>query len=190
MTYMSEDVILQAKTDIELYKDFLQGNREAFNMIIRRYRKSLIAFIMKYVRSYEAAEDLAQDTFVYVLVNQTEYDFKYSLRTYLYTIAKCRAINYLKKQKRVALYDEAYMQEESFEMEDELLKIEEKKKLYSAMKKLKRDYKIAVYLRDILGFDNKEVSKILNKTMPQTKMIVYRGRKALEKNLRKENEIC
>ena len=89
-----------AKSDQELYLLFLKNDNEAFNMLVKKYRKSLISFIIKYVKNIEIAEDLAQDAFVYMLINKKEYDFKYTFKTYLYTIAKSRAINYLKKKKR------------------------------------------------------------------------------------------
>ena len=120
MNYTAEDIEIDRKTDAELYKEFLNGKEEAFNNIIRKYRKPLISFIMRFIKNIEVAEDIAQDTFVYVLINKTEYDFKYSLKTYLYTIAKCRAINYLKRERKVVSYDEAYMREKGVARSDEL----------------------------------------------------------------------
>lgn len=189
---MVQSSILDTKTDIELYNDFLNGNNDAFNIIIKRYRKLLISFIMKYVKNIETAEDLAQDTFVYVLVNRKEYDFKYTLKTYLYTIAKCRAINYIKKHNRIVRYDESYIFdiEINNDIEDNLIRQEQNKLLYRSLKKLKQEYQIVIYLKDIQGFQYKEICKILNKTMPQTKMLIHRARKVLNKLLKKEGNLC
>lgn len=85
---------LDEKSDQELYLAFLKNDNEAFTTLVKKYRKVLISFIIKYVKNIEIAEDLAQDTFVYMLINKKEYDFKYTFKTYLYTIAKSRAINY------------------------------------------------------------------------------------------------
>ena len=187
MNYTAEDIEIDRKTDAELYKEFLNGNEEAFNNIIRKYRKPLISFISRLVKSVEVAEDIAQDTFVYVLMNKTEYDFKYSLKTYLYTIAKCRAINYLKRERKVVSYDEAYMREkEETYIDEDLIKEEDKKEIYEAIGKLKKSYQIVIYLKDIEGLKYKEISRILNKTVPQLKMMTHRARKSLEKTMRKE----
>lgn len=187
MNYTAEDIEIDRKTDAELYKEFLNGNEEAFNNIIRKYRKPLISFISRLVKSVEVAEDIAQDTFVYVLMNETEYDFKYSLKTYLYTIAKCRAINYLKRERKVVSYDEAYMREkEETYIDEDLIKEENKKEIYEAIGKLKKSYQIVIYLKDIEGLKYKEISRILNKTVPQLKMMTHRARKSLEKTMRKE----
>ena len=187
MNYTAEDIEIDRKTDAELYKEFLNGNEEAFNNIIRKYRKPLISFISRLVKSVEVAEDIAQDTFVYVLMNKTEYDFKYSLKTYLYTIAKCRAINYLKRERKVVSYDEAYMREKEETYIDEyLIKEEEKKEIYDAITRLKKSHQVIIYLKEIEGLKYKEISRILNKTVPQLKMMTHRARKSLEKTMRKE----
>lgn len=77
-----------------LYENFLNGNKEAFDILMDKYRLNLIYFINRFLNDVEASEDLAQDVFVYILINRKEYDFKYSMKTYLYTIAKSRTLNY------------------------------------------------------------------------------------------------
>ena len=170
---MIKNSIQNYKSDIELYNDFLNGNNDSFNIIIQRYRKQLISFIYKYINNIDIAEDLAQDSFLYMIINKKEYDFKYSLKTYLYTIAKCRAINFLKRSKKIITFDESYMLD-----------------MDSALKKVKKEYQIASYLADFQKFKYKEISKILNKTMPQTKLLIHRARKSLGKFLKKEESIC
>ena len=184
-----------AKSDQELYLLFLKNDNEAFNMLVKKYRKSLISFIIKYVKNIEIAEDLAQDAFVYMLINKKEYDFKYTFKTYLYTIAKSRAINYLKKEKKKIIFDESYMLNndiESFEetLDATLIRKEKYEILYKNLKNLKQDYKLAIYLADFQGFKYEEISRILNKTLPQTKMLIHRARKALKKLLKKEENLC
>ena len=188
---MLEDLVLKEKTDVELYNDFLNGNKEAFNEIVKRYRNTLILFILKYVKNIEISEDLSQDTFVYVLVNKKEYDFKYSLKTYLFTIAKCRAINYMKKHKRNIPLSHIPLEDlHIIDIDERLIKQENKEIISKALEKIKMEYQILIYLRYIQGFNYKEICKILDKTMPQVKISIYRARKSLEKVLRKEGEVC
>ncbi|HJJ16159.1 MAG TPA: RNA polymerase sigma factor [Clostridiaceae bacterium] len=183
---------MEEKTDVVLYNSFLKGDNEAFDEIINRYRKNLILFINKYVHDLEISEDLVQDTFVYVLVNRKEYDFKYSLKTYLYTIAKCRASNYIRNQKRIVKFDEAYIknEEEPEQVEDNLLRKEKNLKVQEALKKLKLEYQSVIFLKDIEEFSYKEICKILDKNMSQVKVLIHRARKSLAKILRKEGFEC
>jgi RNA polymerase sigma-70 factor (ECF subfamily) len=179
-------------TDLEnkskdLYKDFLEGNKEAFNEIMRLYRIPLINFITGYVHNVEVAEDLAQDTFLYILIKKDEYDFKYTLKTYLYTIAKCRTINYLKRQRKSTEFKEYYIYEiQDIDFDENIVKEEKNKEVQKALHKLKPQYRTAIYLKDFENFEYKEICKILNINMYQTKMLIYRARKSLKKHLEKE----
>ena len=67
-----EEIGFKNKTDIELYNEFLNGDKEAFNQIILRYRKDVISFLWRYIKNVEIAEDLAQDTFLYMYINKKE----------------------------------------------------------------------------------------------------------------------
>lgn len=175
--------------DVKLYKEFLSGNQNAFDCLIDKYRKSVICFINNFVKNIDIAEDLAQDVFVYVLINRREYDFKYSMKTYLYTIARSRALNYLKKEKRiVSLEDIDYENRKEYvkSIEEGILSKEKIRLVHNAINKLNLKQQRAIYLSDIEEMSYKEISKILSKTIPQTKMIIYRARKNLKGILGKE----
>lgn len=43
----------EAEKDSDLYSEFLNGDNEAFNLIVKRYRKQVISFIFKYCKNYE-----------------------------------------------------------------------------------------------------------------------------------------
>ncbi len=170
--------------DKELYKQFLKGNMTAFEEIVIKHKDRLIYFIMQYVKNFEVAEDLAQDAFVYILINKKEYDFKYSLKTYLYTIAKSRAINYLKKERRIVPLINDLMDDQA--IEENIYRKEIKQNVRKAIKKLKPEYQSAIYLADIEELSYREISKILTKSMPQVKILIYRARRKLEEILKRE----
>lgn len=95
---------MQEKIDKELYKEFLLGNNKSFEEIVKRHKNSIIYFIQRYTKSIDIAEDIAQDVFLYVLIHKKNYRFEYSLKTYLYTIAKSKALNYIKREKRIVTF--------------------------------------------------------------------------------------
>ena len=184
---------IDKQSDIELYQKFLNGDNEAFNTLIIRYRKQLVFFVMKYVRSLEIAEDIVQDSFVYMIVNKVNYDFKYSFRTYIYTIAKSRTLNFLKSTSKVVFVTDVLENNyynESIDIEEEYIKKEKNENLQKAIKKLKKEYQVVIYLYDFQGFKYKEISEILNQSMSKTKMMIHRAKKRLEKILKEEKSIC
>ena len=171
---------MEEKTDKQLYKEFLLGNNESFEEIVIRHKNSIIYFIQRYVKNLDIAEDLAQDVFVYLLINKKNYKFEYSLKTYLYTIAKSKSLNYIKREKRIVELDENKY-EDSEELEEKVFKNEKSENLKKAIKKLKIDYQNAIYLADIEQLSYKEIGHILKKTDSSVKVLIHRARKALEK---------
>lgn len=174
------------ENDKELYNEFLNGNQESFDKLIYRYRNYVVSFINGFVKNKDIAEDLAQDTFVYILINKKEYDFKYSLKTYLYTIARSRALNYLKREKRIVPLNENDIY--TYDTDDEFVKTENRERVNNAINKLSENHRQAIYLADIEDMSYKDISKVIGKTIPQTKMLIYRARKKLKLILKKEEK--
>ena len=54
--------------DDKLVNLYLQGNNEAFNILLERYKDKLYYYIFFIVRSREVAEDIFQETFVKAIV--------------------------------------------------------------------------------------------------------------------------
>lgn len=176
-------------TDQKLYKEFLIGNMESFDKLVDKYRNTIVAFINSYVKENDVSEDLAQDVFVYVLMNKKEYDFKYSMKTYFYTIARCRAINYMKRKKKTVYMEECFIHDiGTNQTEEQLLVDEERERINKAIEKLNSNkQKKVVYLVDIEDMSYKEAAKILDISLPQVKMTLHRARKSLKKILEKED---
>ena len=114
------------------------------------------------------------------MINKKNYKFEYSLKTYLYTIAKSKSLNYIKREKRIVELDENKY-EDSEELEEKVFKNEKSENLKKAIKKLKIDYQNAIYLADIEQLSYKEIGHILRKTDSSVKVLIHRARKALEK---------
>ena len=147
--------------------------------------EAIIYFINRFVRNIDVAEDLAQDVFVYILINRKDYDFKYSLKTYLYTIGKCRALNYLKREKRIVNLNEDICIDEN-EIEEIVFKKEKNKNLKNAINKLNNEQSQVIFLVDIEELSYKEACKVLGIPMSNLKSLIHRARKNLKKVLLKE----
>ncbi|MBR3255781.1 MAG: RNA polymerase sigma factor [Clostridia bacterium] len=153
--------------------------------MVIRYKDNLIYFIFRYVKSIDIAEDLAQDVFVYLLIHKQNYDFNYSLKTYLFTIAKSKSLNYLKREKRIVAINENDVYDVQT-LEEKVFLNERKNNLKQAMLKLKPEYQNAVYLADIEELSYKEIAEIMQKTESGIKSLIYRARKCLGELVRKE----
>jgi RNA polymerase sigma-70 factor (ECF subfamily) len=76
-----------------------QGSHEAFDTLLGRYETPVITFCYAFMRNREAAEDLAQETFMRVFRNAKRYQPVAKFTTWLYRIAANLCINELKKGK-------------------------------------------------------------------------------------------
>ena len=174
-------------TDKELYQKYLRGDNNAFEEIVKKYKDHIIYFISRYTKNTDIAEDISQDVFVYLLVNKEQYDFKYSFKTYLYMIAKCRAINYINREKRAISglnYENLYIEDN--DLEEIVYKNEKTKEIRKVINKLKPDYQAVICLTSLEGFKYKEVAKIMDKNVGQIKVMLNRAKKKLKEALEKE----
>lgn len=128
---------------------------------------------------------MAQDVYVYLLIHKEKYDFDYALKTYLFTIAKSKALNYLKKEKRIVQINENDVYDLQ-ELEEKVFLNERKNNLKKAIQQLKPDYQNAVYLADIEELSYREIGQIMNKSESGIKVLIHRARKNLEDIVRKE----
>lgn len=172
------------KEEEKIYNSFVSGDKKSFEILVEKYTDDLINFIRKYVQRVDIAEDIAQDVFVYLLVNKPKFDFKYELKTYLYTIARSRALNSIKKEKKYVYEDgniDVYNNNDFEQIEDNL-------DFSRALDKLPLNYKDVLYLLEIEKLKYNEVCMILNKTLPQVKITAYRARLKMKKELEKRYE--
>lgn len=175
-------MLIKEKNDKELYQDFLEGNQESFNVLVKRYRNQLLSFVNKYIYDIEASEDIVQDVFIYIFMSKKEYDFNCVFKTYLYTIAKSRIINFCKNQKVFLQLDEN-MKSDFPEVDNILIKKEEKEYLLKTINNLKSEYKTVIYLRELEGLSYGEICEKMGKSLPQIKMLLYRARKELKRKM-------
>lgn len=164
---------------------FQNGNKASFEEIVIRHKDKLIYFIYRYVKSVDIAEDIAQDVFVYLLIHKENYDFNYSLKTYLFTIAKTKALNFLKREKRIVQINENDVYDVQT-LEERVFLNERKNNLKKAIATLKPDYQRAIYLADIEELSYKEIGQILQKSESGIKVLIHRARQQLESIVRKE----
>ena len=153
---------MEKDIDKKLYYDYLNGEKEAFELLYNKYKNRIEYFIYNIVKDYQKAEDLTQETFIYIIQNRMKenYSFKY----YIYLVAKSRAINYVNVEKRREEIKEIYLPNNNEQIEKDVLEVitkeETKKEVLEAIEKLDEKYKNAIYLINIEGLSYKETSEI------------------------------
>lgn len=179
---------MEKDLDKKLYNDYLNGEKEAFEILYNKYKNKIEYFIYNIVKDYQKAEDIAQETFIYVIQHQMRENssFKY----YIYLVARSKALNYINVEKRRNEITEKYLANDDEQIEKDVLDIitteENKKELLESIELLDERYKNAIYLVNIEGLSYEETSKILGETLQNTKNLIHRGKKQLRKILLKK----
>ncbi|MDR7869392.1 MAG: RNA polymerase sigma factor [Tissierellaceae bacterium] len=167
-----------------LYKNFIEGDIGAFESLVINHKDNLIYFISRYTGGdLYMAEDIAQDVFAYIFVYKEKYDLKHGFKTFIYTLGRNKAIDYVRKQSRLKLVPHHIENEILYEentLEEKVIKDEEKRLLLTNLKKLNPNYERAIYLANFEELSYEDISKILGKTLGQTKILIHRARKALK----------
>lgn len=170
------------------YRRFLAGDENAFVEIVDEYRESLIFFLYRYVGDLHAAEDLAEDVFVEVLLHPKRFRFQCALKTWLFTIGHNKAVDFLRKTSRLQVVplDEAERLAEVSNLEDAVLDSEEKRLLNGALGEISEDYRMALHLVYFEDLSHEEAARVMKKNRKQVENLVYRGKQSLRKILERE----
>ena len=89
------------------YRRFLDGDEAAFDELMQTLFHPLVFFINRYVRDLHSAEDLAIDVFSDLIVHRRRYNFRVSLKTYLFMLGRSRALDHLRRQRKTLPLTEA-----------------------------------------------------------------------------------
>ena len=171
------------------YRRFLNGDDNGLLEIVRDYKDGLILYLNGFVNNIFIAEELMEETFFKIITKKPRFTSKYSFKTWLYTIGRNVAIDYIRrrsKQSDFCIEDiENYIKDEH-DLEITYIKKEQEIAVHKALKKLNSDYRQVLWLIFFEGFSNLEVGKIINKNPRQMKNLVYRAKNALKIELDKE----
>ncbi|MBQ8994772.1 MAG: RNA polymerase sigma factor [Oscillospiraceae bacterium] len=172
------------------YRRFLEGDNEGFVEIIRDYKDGLMLYLNGYVHNIHIAEDLMEDTFVKIYAKRPRFVEKCSFKTWLYTIGRNIAIDYLRKEGKhsvTSIYGMENILADEISLERSYLNREEAVELLCLMGKINVLYRQALYLKYFEGLSNEDIGRVLKKSNRQVENLLYRGKQSLREKLEEEN---
>ena len=179
---------MEKDLDKKLYTEYLNGNKEAFEYLHNKYKNKIEYFIYNITKDYQKSEDIMQETFIYVMKNEMKENV--SFKYYIYLVAKSRAYNYIKSEKRKSEIIDTYLKDQNEYIEKDILELitkqETKKEIIEAINELEEKYRNAIYLTSIEKLSYEETSKILGQSLSNTKNLIHRGKQQLRKILIKK----
>lgn len=171
------------------YQLFLSGDKNGLVEIIKLYKDGLILYLNSLVKDISLAEDLAEDTFVRLGTKKPKDKQKSSFKTWLYTIGRNIAIDYLRKVRRISAVNPeelSMLPSSDEEIEAAYIRDEQKRFLHRVMLNLKPDYRQVLWLIYFEELSCKEAGAVMKKTAHAVENLVYRARLKLKEELEKE----
>ena len=163
------------------YRRFLDGDESAFDELMELLFPGLVFFIDRYVQDTHAAEDIAIDTFSDLIVHKHRYNFKTSLKTYLYMVGRSRALDYI-RHRRVIDFVELSQAEglsDGQSLEEAVLSDQRRRAVNAAVARLPRDMGVAVHLVYFEEMTYQEAARVMKKNRKQVDNLLYRAKKEL-----------
>ena len=171
--------------EIKTIKECQNGNKEAFNNLIKFYYPYVFKYLLKLIGNEDITNDIVQDTFLKLIKNIDKYDIKgkSSFSTYLITIAKNCYLDYLRKNKKyVQIIDiddisDKLTSVENTNINDDLI--------FDEIDKLPKEQRTAIKLKYLEGYTLREIAKI-EQTKPETiKSRIHEGKKKIKKEMKR-----
>jgi len=182
---------VEQRTAEEAYAAYCAGDQSAFDQIMHEFRQGLIFFLRSYVKSYETAEDLAEDTFVELIIHQGRFRGQSSLKTFIYSVARHKAIDHIRREQRrptVSLDEITHWQGDEDTPEEHYLAQERGQVIAKAIATLSPDYQEVLRLLYLERLSYDDISRIMRKSHKQIDNLAYRARNTLRTALGKEAE--
>ncbi|MBF0117889.1 MAG: RNA polymerase sigma factor [Desulfobacterales bacterium] len=176
--------------DNEIIKKILNGDKDAYVVIVEKYKTPIFNLAFRMTGKYEDASDLSQEAFIKAYKSILSYDLTKKFFPWLYTIAINLIKNHLKKDKISFLEKiKEYFQNDTKDPEEIIISYEESERMMGYLSRLSFDIREAIILRYYQNLSFEDIGEILNISLSNAKMRVYRGLEKLESMIKKEIEI-
>ncbi len=184
------------KDDLELVKQAKKNDPRSFEVLLKKYHKSVYYMLLKMVNNADDAEDLTQEAFAKAFNSLHKFDSKYAFSTWLFRIATNNCIDFIRKKRiQTVSIDTSYSNDEGDNMtfdikdpslspDDLMLKKQRKEYLKKAVDKLPAKYKKLVELRYFQELSYDEVAQELELPLGTVKAQLFRARELLSQELK------
>ena len=190
---MSSNPQMTATNDQDLIAKVLDGDTNAFSVLVNRYKDLVFSLALKMLKNREEAEEISQDAFikVYKSLHKFKGDSKFS--TWIYKVVYNSCLDRLKQYKKnyalvpidefnenqVKTLDNAF---------DALVSQDRKNAIQACLNKLPSEDSFLLTLYYFEEQSLEEISKIVGLTANNVKVKLFRSRKKLATILKQQLE--
>ena len=149
--------------DAQLIQASIQGNENAFKMLVERYQSQVAAAVIGMLGPGQEAEDTGQETFIRFYQNLRQFRGDSSVATYLTRIAMNLSLNKLKKKRKMQSRFRKPLENFEQTIADPDFKSYDNTKelIQQALDQLKPEFRSVIVLRFFQEYSIREISEVL-----------------------------
>lgn len=192
-----KDATAQNEEDFAAIRAVLDGNKSAFIVIQKKYKKLIFSLVRRMIKNEDDVEDLVQETFIKAYNALPNFHYGFSFSSWLYRIASNNCIDFLRKKRfpTISLSQPINRNDEDSQLEIEdstfmpdidILAQERKKVLSDAISDLPENYRRIIRLRHEDEMDYSQIAEHLDIPLGTVKAHLFRARKILFDSLKKQ----
>ena len=181
--------------DEELVAAVLNGDKERYGELVKRYQGRLVNFLYRLLRDTADAHDVAQEVFFKAYQALDRYDPSYKFSTWLFRVGHNAAIDQLRKRRlQLVSMDRPtgnVEQEKSWEFPSnergpyrDLRNLERGEAIQRAIEDLPWEYRELIVMRYFGTLSYDEIANLKEMPLGTVKNKLFRGRQMLKEGLR------
>lgn len=174
-------------SDLQAIDEVNRGNREMFEVLVRRYNRRLFRVGLSYLRQHEQTEDAMQNTYLKAFVHLGNFQRNASFSTWLTRIMINECLMMLRRRRRAreeVLLEGAKIHDATAPQGDTRLSLKEMKVLVeTAISALPRNLRTVYVLREVQHLTTDEAAACLGVSPGSIKVMLHRARERLKSTL-------
>lgn len=164
-----------------------ENNENAQKHLFERYARIMTAICLRYVDSYEEAQDVVQNGFIKVFKKINTFSSKGSLEGWIKRIMVNTSLDYLRKIKHERFHLSIEDVDYRLRDQEEIIESMQADDLLKVIQTLPTGYRTVFNMYAIEGYSHKEIAEKLEISENTSKSQYSRARTLLQKKLEQQN---
>jgi|ERR1035437_1497195 RNA polymerase sigma-70 factor (ECF subfamily) len=175
-------------TDEEIIGQVLEGNKNMFGQLIKRYNQRLYRIIRAYGINDSDCDDIMQVSYIKAYKNLDTFQYKSKFSTWLIRILINECLAYLRKRKiqegTLSLVNNFEEGRYSNSSESDFIKEEIKMILEKAIEEIPEKYRVVFMMKEIEELSGRETADILGLSETNVRVLLFRAKEMLKIDLK------
>lgn len=171
-------------SDIQVIESVKKGNQSDYSILIKRYKNKAFSLLKRMLKNEMDAEEVLQDCFLKAYHGLNNFKMESKFSTWFYRIVYNTALTKLSGRKRKIENEMTSIDDHLELMNDESVdsidRKETEKFVIELIDKLPEKYASVITMFYLEEMSCEEIGEVMNLSVPNVKVILYRSRNALK----------